>query len=248
MVSGFVALVYEVVWTAVLAMTLGPTTYAFSAMLVRIHRRLAIGAAIASALLRASRRPAIWLGTVHDRGAAAALAAAAVVDRLPIIIARTAGRTDASFMSVFALDVALAVAIQLPMTIALGAALPFAVAQRRGSGRPRRGSRGDLCSQHRGADRGRPDRQLHPGPAAWAAAFAAARSSIAVVAGLVACLRRRRRPKRVSHRARARADRSPAGFSRSAPQRFGVLVVAALMPGLESWAAGQRRLSPGARH
>src|SRR6185503_8236219 len=120
-VSGFVALVYEVVWTRVLAMTLGPTTYAFSAMLVAFIAGLAIGAAIASAMLSRARRPAIWLGV-------SMIVAAAVVDRLPIIIARTAGRTDASFMSVFALDVALAVAMQLPMTIALGAALPFAVA------------------------------------------------------------------------------------------------------------------------
>src|SRR6185503_10891084 len=127
-VSGFVALVYEVVWTRVLAMTLGPTTYAFSAMLVAFIAGLAIGAAIASAMLSRARRPAIWLVLSMIVAAAAAIAAAAVVDRLPIIIARTAGRTDASFMSVFALDVALAVAMQLPMTIALGAALPFAVA------------------------------------------------------------------------------------------------------------------------
>lgn len=32
-VSGFVVLVFEVTWTRVPAMTLGPTTYAFSAML-----------------------------------------------------------------------------------------------------------------------------------------------------------------------------------------------------------------------
>ncbi len=127
-VSGFVALVYEVVWTRVLAMTLGPTTYAFSAMLVAFIAGLAIGAASASTMLPRARRPAMWLGLSMIAAAAAALAATAVVDRLPIVIARTAGRTDASFMSVFALDIALAVAIQLPMTIALGAALPFAVA------------------------------------------------------------------------------------------------------------------------
>jgi len=126
--SGFVALVYEVVWTRVLAMTLGPTTYAFSAMLVAFIAGLAIGAAIASAMLPRARRSAMWLGLSIIVAAAAALAAGMAADRLPIVIARAAGRTDASFMSVFALDVVLAVAIQLPMTIALGAALPFAIA------------------------------------------------------------------------------------------------------------------------
>jgi spermidine synthase len=126
--SGFVALVYEVVWTRVLAMTLGPTTYAFSAMLVAFIAGLAMGAAIASAMLPRVRRPAIWFGFSIIVAAGAALAAGMTADQLPIVIARTAGRIDASFTSVFALDVALAVAIQLPMTIALGAALPLAIA------------------------------------------------------------------------------------------------------------------------
>jgi spermidine synthase len=126
--SGFVALVYEVVWTRVLAMTLGPTSYAFSAMLVAFIAGLAIGSTLASALLPRVRSSALCLGVSMIVAAAAALAAATVVDRLPVVIANTAGRADASFASVFALDVGLAVALQLPMTIALGAALPFAVA------------------------------------------------------------------------------------------------------------------------
>ena len=54
--------------------------------------------------------------------------ASARVDRLPLAIAAAAGRADASFTSVFALQIALAVAMQLPMTIALGATFPFAIA------------------------------------------------------------------------------------------------------------------------
>ena len=127
-VSGFVALIYEVVWTRVLAMTLGPTTYAFSAMLVAFIAGLAIGATIASVMLPRISRAPMWLGLSMIVAAAAALAATVVADRLPIVIARTAGRSDASFTSVFALDVVLAIALQLPMAIALGAALPFAIA------------------------------------------------------------------------------------------------------------------------
>ena len=66
--------------------------------------------------------------------AAAALVAGGRVDRLPIIIAASAGRADASFTSVFALDIALAIVIQLPMTIALGATFLLAIAMTSAAG------------------------------------------------------------------------------------------------------------------
>ena len=47
-VSGFAALVYEVTFTRALAISLGPTTYAFAAMLTAFIVGLAIGAAVAS--------------------------------------------------------------------------------------------------------------------------------------------------------------------------------------------------------
>ena len=127
-ISGFVALIYEVSWTRVLAMTLGPTTYAFSAMLVAFIAGLAIGSALAAALLPRTKRADLWLGVSMIVAAAATLLASWRVDRLPITIALTAGRTDASFSSVFAIDVTIAIAMLLPMTIALGATFPFAIA------------------------------------------------------------------------------------------------------------------------
>jgi spermidine synthase len=127
-VSGFVALVYEVTWTRILAMILGPTTYAFSAMLVAFIAGLAIGSAIAASVVRRIRQPGAWLGLAMIATAAAALVASARVDRLPLAIAAAAGQADASFTSIFALQIALAVAMQLPMTIALGATFPLAIA------------------------------------------------------------------------------------------------------------------------
>jgi len=132
-ISGLVALVYEVTWTRVLAMTLGPTTYAFSAMLVAFIAGLAIGSTAGAAFVPRTRQPAVWLGVAMIAGAAAALLASACVDQLPVTIAATAGRADASFTSVFALDVGLAIAMQLPMTIALGATFPFAIATASGT-------------------------------------------------------------------------------------------------------------------
>ena len=127
-VSGFVALVYEVTWTRVLAMTLGPTTYAFSAMLVAFIAGLAIGSAVAASTVQRTRRPGVWLGAAMIAAAVAALLASARVDQLPLTVAAAAGQPDASFTSVFAVQVVLAVAMQLPMTIALGATFPLAIA------------------------------------------------------------------------------------------------------------------------
>ncbi len=127
-VSGFVALVYEVIWTRILAMVLGPTTYAFSAMLVAFIAGLAIGAAVAAALLPRTRHPGAWLGVALLTAAAAALAAALAVDRLPLLMASAVTGPDTTFGSVMALQVGLGIAMLLPMTIALGAAFPLAIA------------------------------------------------------------------------------------------------------------------------
>jgi spermidine synthase len=127
-VSGFVALVYEVTWTRILAMILGPTTYAFSAMLVAFIGGLALGSTIAAALVPRIRRPALWLGVAMMTTAAIALVACARVDSLPLVIAAAAGRPNASFTSVFALQIGLAIALQMPMTVALGTTFPLALA------------------------------------------------------------------------------------------------------------------------
>jgi spermidine synthase len=246
-VSGFVALVYEVVWTRVLAMTLGPTTYAFSAMLVAFIAGLAIGAAIASTMLPRVRRPATWLGVSMIVAAAAAVAAAAVVDRLPIIIARTAGRTDASFTSVFALDIALAVAIQLPMTIALGAALPFAVATAAAAreAAPRAAAM-IYAVNTAGAIAGALTGSFILVPRLGLQHSLQLVSTIAVVAGFVACLAE---PAGEAHVARRRAAADSARLRRLlaiGATALAVLVVAALMPGWNHGrlANGAYRLAP----
>jgi spermidine synthase len=127
-VSGFVALVYEVIWTRILAMVLGPTTYAFSAMLVAFIVGLAIGASIAAALLPRTRHPGAWLGVVLVAAAGAALTAALFVDRLPLVMAAAVTQPGTTFGSIAALQIGLGIAMQLPLTIALGATFPLAIA------------------------------------------------------------------------------------------------------------------------
>jgi spermidine synthase len=127
-VSGFVALVYEVIWTRILAMVLGPTTYAFSAMLVAFIVGLAIGASVAAALLPRTRHPGAWLGGVLIAGAGASLTMALFVDRLPLVMAAAVTQPETTFGSIATLQIAVGIAMQLPLTIALGATFPLAIA------------------------------------------------------------------------------------------------------------------------
>jgi spermidine synthase len=128
-ISGFVALAYEVVWTRLLALVIGPTTYAFATMAAAFITGLAIGSAAGSRIARRSARPGTWLGAMLLLCAvAAAMAAWFAASRLPLIVAGEVTGPGVVFGAVVlrqALGIAL---LLLPMTFALGAAFPLALA------------------------------------------------------------------------------------------------------------------------
>jgi spermidine synthase len=128
-ISGFAALVYEVVWTRLLALVIGPTTYAFATMAASFIAGLAIGSAAGSRIARRSAQPAAWLGAMLTLCAvAAALAAWFAASRLPLMVAAEVTNPDAVFGRVV-LGQAVGVAVLLlPMTFALGAVFPLALA------------------------------------------------------------------------------------------------------------------------
>ena len=68
--SGFAALLHEIAWTRILALVLGPTTYAFAATLAVVIAGVAVGSGAGAWVVSRTRRPAAWL--------AFALASAAV--------------------------------------------------------------------------------------------------------------------------------------------------------------------------
>ena len=75
-ISGFVALVYEVAWTRLLAVVIGPTTYAFATMVASFITGLAVGSAAGTRIGRRSRRPAAWLAVMLIAAAISASAGA----------------------------------------------------------------------------------------------------------------------------------------------------------------------------
>ena len=126
--SGFVALTYQVAWTRILALVIGPTTYAFSAMLTTFIGGLACGAALGARMARWSRYRTVWLAMTFILAALGAFAALWLIAPLSLTMARAAAGPDALFGSVMAVQVTLAAGLLLPMTIVLGAAFPLAVA------------------------------------------------------------------------------------------------------------------------
>jgi len=127
--SGFVALVFEVAFTRLLALVIGPTTYAFATMAASFITGLALGSAAGARLSRKVSRPAYWLAaTLAITAIGGSLAASYAASQLPLVVASEVAAASATFESVVlrqAVDVAL---LLLPLTFALGAAFPLALA------------------------------------------------------------------------------------------------------------------------
>ena len=128
-VSGFSALIYEVVWTRLLAMVIGPTTYAFATMAASFISGLAIGSALGARIARRTEHPAQWLGGLMLGGAVAAVTASWYAGTaMPLSVATQVADPNVNFSAIVwaqAFSVAL---LLLPMTLALGATFPLALA------------------------------------------------------------------------------------------------------------------------
>jgi spermidine synthase len=126
--SGFASLTLQVVWTRLLVQILGPTTYAFSTVVAIFIIGIAGGATIGSRLASRAKNPGVGLACSLLVSAGLALAAASGVDWALLTIGEIVSRPDYQFVDVLRQEVLLVSALLLPMTIAFGAAFPFAVA------------------------------------------------------------------------------------------------------------------------
>ena len=68
-ISGFASLVHEIAWTRILALVLGPTTYAFAAALAAVIAGVAIGSAAGSWIVGRTRQAGAWLSAMLALGA-----------------------------------------------------------------------------------------------------------------------------------------------------------------------------------
>jgi spermidine synthase len=127
--SGFAALIYEVAWTRLLALVIGPTTYAFATMAAAFISGLAIGSAMGTAVARRVREPAVWLSAMLVISAITASGAAwMTATRMPLIVAGQVADPGAAFSQVVVTQAFGTALLLLPMTLALGATFPLALA------------------------------------------------------------------------------------------------------------------------
>ena len=133
-VSGFAALVFEVAWTRLIALIVGPTTYAFAIMAASFIVGIAIGSTIGVRIARKSPHRVPWLAATLVIAAAGTIAAAwfAALE-LPLIVARSVselrGFGPLLLREVLALGLLLtsaSVAFGATFTLALAAASPGA--------------------------------------------------------------------------------------------------------------------------
>jgi spermidine synthase len=128
-ISGFAALVYEVAWTRLLALVIGPTTYAFATMAAAFISGLALGSAAGTRLAKWTARPAVWLSMMLMVAAIAASAGAFITaTRMPLVVAAEVADPKAAFAQVVGLQAVGTALLLLPMTLALGATFPLALA------------------------------------------------------------------------------------------------------------------------
>ncbi|MCC7034268.1 MAG: fused MFS/spermidine synthase [Acidobacteria bacterium] len=127
-VTGFASLTLQVVWTRLLASILGPTTYAFSAVVAIFILGIAGGAAIGARLTRSLRQPGPALAVCVMLAGGLALAAATMVDATLMWVARLVATPGVTFGEVLRQEWLLTAAVLLPMSLAFGAAFPLALA------------------------------------------------------------------------------------------------------------------------
>ena len=128
--SGFAALVHEIAWTRILALVLGPTTYAFAATLAAVVAGVAIGSGLGAwfvgRLDAATRAGALAL--VLAIGALTIVGTATLAGGyVPGVVARHVAAAPESFTTLLRQGMLLTSSLILPTAICLGAAFPLAL-------------------------------------------------------------------------------------------------------------------------
>ena len=124
-ITGAVTFSAEVVWTRVLSLLAGPSTYAFAATVATFVAGLAIGATIASLLFARTRYPAAVVALCLATASAASIwATSAAGTSLPHAAALAFATSPTASIVARALRLSL---VMLPMAMAIGAAFPAAL-------------------------------------------------------------------------------------------------------------------------
>lgn len=127
--SGFAAMMYEIVWTRVLALIIGSSVYAFTIMLTTFLIGLAAGAAVVARLADRLRGRFAIEGMIAllTGTAVAAFGTLLLFPELPYQFARIYHDIRGSTSWIFALQFGMAFCVMLPPTLLLGGIFPLAI-------------------------------------------------------------------------------------------------------------------------
>ena len=127
--SGFASLLFEIAWTRVLAMTIGPTTYAFAATIAALILGLAMGSAAGAWLAGRGRGSAAGLAFALVLASMAVSAASYLAGgAVPRAVAERFAAAPEQYSSLTSGGVILAATLVVPAAMCLGAAFPLALA------------------------------------------------------------------------------------------------------------------------
>ena len=124
--TGFATFLYEVVWTRVLAMIVGPSIYAIAATLTSFITGLAVGALVGAYLAEHRRRPFLTLALTLIATAAAACLSISLVGSSWLEIGPGSQRA-ATLTAILLPHLALAFGVTLPISLGLGVAFPLSL-------------------------------------------------------------------------------------------------------------------------
>lgn len=123
--SGFAAMVLEVVWTRALVLIFGNSTYAFTTMLAAFLIGLALGAALAGPQADRARYPFFALAMVELGIGIWAAVATPLIEWLPPVFVRAYDWFGGSFGALQVVQFVVCCLVMLPATLGLGAVFPL---------------------------------------------------------------------------------------------------------------------------
>jgi spermidine synthase len=124
-VSGFCAMAYEVLWTRLLGLIAGPTSYCFAIVVATFIIGLALGSIIFGPLADKSRNPAFWLIATQMGVALTALAVSQLLGNSQFLFAKLIHAYQDAFAHRMLAQALLIFTVLLAPTLFSGAAFPL---------------------------------------------------------------------------------------------------------------------------
>jgi len=124
-VSGFCSMSYEVIWTKLLALLVGPTTYSFTIVLATFITSLALGSMFFGWLVDRVGKPALLLVITQIAAAITALAVSHILGNSQLFFAKLISNVNDNFLLLSALKAVSMFVFMFVPTFCLGATFPL---------------------------------------------------------------------------------------------------------------------------